>query len=156
MRTKINRLAILFLAIPLSGCGSWFHPYHETYLCPDGFPGKCTSVEQAYEESFRPESENFSPLVKDKKKDCKDCGDDESTALPNEQYNYKNELYKELAGIIRNPETPVLKPATQRRVLIPGYTDEGQSIYYGYRYVYFMDTEPQWMLPTLKDRARVE
>jgi conjugal transfer pilus assembly protein TraV len=147
-------LALFVIPFLLSGCGTWFNPYHEKYLCPDGFPGKCASVEQAYDESFHSSTEKFSPLVKNKE-GCADCNQPNVNAADG-QYNYKNELYKELAGIIRDPKTPVLKPATQRRVLIPGYTEDNDSIYYGYRYIYFMDRSPRWVLPAIQGRAGVE
>lgn len=151
MRSKRYVLLLMLSTTALSGCGTWFHPYHEDYLCPGGDTGKCAKVKQAYEESFRRQSEDFSPLVKTKKEIDEN---DVKSVVKDEEYNYKNELYKELAGLIRNPETPVLMPARQKRVLIPGYTGKDNSIYYGYRYVYFMDTDPQWTLPTLKERAQ--
>jgi conjugal transfer pilus assembly protein TraV len=146
----------LLTAFTLTGCGTWFHPYHEDYMCPDGDPGKCASVKSAYKESFRPASEDFSPMVKEKSKRSaaeggKNTGAGQGDAAQEAEYNYKRELYEELAGLIQDPSTPVLVPSKQIRVLIPGYVAD-ENLYYGHRYVYFEATNPQWVLPTLKDR----
>jgi conjugal transfer pilus assembly protein TraV len=136
----------------LTGCGTWLHPYHEDFMCPDGDPGTCASVKTAYKESFRPSSEDFSPMVKDKSNKPASEKDARAGEGNQEEYNYKRALYEELAGLIQDPSTPILVPSKQIRVLIPGYVADG-NLYYGHRYVYFEATSPQWVLPTLKERA---
>ena len=157
MRNTKLLIVGLMAAAMLTGCGSWFHPYHEDFMCPDGDPGKCASVKSAYQESFRPASEDFSPMVKDKRKsdgngDDQNAGAGQGDQEQQAEYSYKRQLYEELAGLIQNPTTPILVPAKQIRVLIPGYVADG-NLYYGHRYVYFEATAPQWVLPTLKERA---
>jgi conjugal transfer pilus assembly protein TraV len=130
----------------LSGCAnSVLNPYSDEFLCPDGFPGECASVKKAYKESFKSDqsSESFSPMVKNK------SAKPEETPRK-EEYSYKEELYKELAGLIRDPVTPVLVPSKQMRVLIPGYTEK-DNLYYGHRYIYFIARDPHWTLPTIKE-----
>jgi conjugal transfer pilus assembly protein TraV len=155
MRNTKLLIVGLMAGIILSGCGTWFHPYHEDFMCPDGDPGKCASVKSAYQESFRPASEDFSPMVKDKSRraEVKDDQNGGAGQGDQEEYNYKRALYEELAGLIQDPTTPVLVPSKQIRVLIPGYVADS-NLYYGHRYVYFEATSPQWVLPTLKERAQ--
>jgi conjugal transfer pilus assembly protein TraV len=153
MRNTRLLIAALMAAVALTGCGTWLHPYHEDFMCPDGDPGKCASVKSAYKESFRPASEDFSPMVKDKSKRAENGGAGQGDAEQQAEYTYKKELYEELAGLIQDPTTPILVPSKQIRVLIPGYVD-ANNLYYGHRYVYFEATSPQWVLPTLKDRAK--
>lgn len=154
MRNTKLLIVSLLTAAMLTGCGTWFHPYHEDFMCPDGDPGSCANVKTAYKESFRPASEDFSPMVKDKSKRAKadHGGAGQGDEAKQAEYSYKKELYEELAGLIQNPSTPVLVPSKQIRVLIPGYVADG-NLYYGHRYVYFEATRPQWVLPTLKERA---
>jgi conjugal transfer pilus assembly protein TraV len=150
-KNKLLFLWILFFAFLfcglLSGCaGSVLNPYEDDFLCPDGFPGKCASVKKAYKESFKTSdgsSESFSPMVKNKSSKPKENPQ-------KEQYSYKEELYKELAGLIKEPATPVLAPSKQMRVLIPGYTEK-ENVYYAHRYIYFIARDPHWTLPTIKE-----
>ena len=142
----IRRRLVIFLGILLfgvTGCaGSVLNPYENEFMCPNGFPGECASVKTAYKKSFVPsESESFSPMVKTK------TAEPGNAAAQKEEYTYKGELYKELAGLIKDPVTPVLVPSKQMRVLIPGYSEKG--LYYSYRYIYFIARQPQWMLPTV-------
>jgi conjugal transfer pilus assembly protein TraV len=148
IRSKLS-FFVLLIAYGLSGCsGSLLNPYHENFMCPDGNHGDCASVQEAYRNSFQKEA--FSPMVKNKPK-----GGPEQVQAK-EEYNYKEELYKELAGIIREPVSPMLIPSKQMRVLIPGYTEKG-NLYYGHRYIYFIAREPSWMVPAIdedKEEAR--
>lgn len=153
MRDTKMLIVTLFAAFLFTGCGTWFHPYHEDFMCPDGDPGACASVSTAYKESFRPASEDFSPMVKDKSKQATEGKAAEAGQGDQEEYNYKRALYEELAGLIQDPSTPVLLPSKQIRVLIPGYVADG-NLYYGHRYVYFEATSPQWVLPTVKERTQ--
>ncbi|MFN2245890.1 MAG: TraV family lipoprotein [Candidatus Promineifilaceae bacterium] len=143
MRNTKLLIVTLMTTVILTGCGTLLNPYHEDFLCPDGDPGSCTSVKDAYKRSFNP-SEAFSPMVKDAAENPAD------RKVSKEEYRYKEALYKELSGLIKNPTTPMLMPSRQMRVLIPGYVDK-DNLYYGHRYIYFVVRDPQWALPVLSD-----
>jgi conjugal transfer pilus assembly protein TraV len=118
-------------------------------MCKDADPGTCTSVKDAYKGSFNP-SEAFSPMVKN------DTKEDSAAKKENaEEYSYKQALYKELSGLIKNPSTPMLIPSRQMRVLVPGYVDK-ENLYYGHRYIYFVARDAKWALPVTSDMEEEE
>jgi conjugal transfer pilus assembly protein TraV len=130
----------------LSACAI-VNPYDDEFLCPDGYPGDCSSVKEAYKKSLSNNDESFSPMVKNKPPV-------ESNTAGDEEYRYKEELYKELGGLIKQPATPVLIPSKQLRVLIPGYVDN--DIYYGHRFVYFTAREARWALQPFDEAEAME
>jgi conjugal transfer pilus assembly protein TraV len=138
---------VILSAALLCGCAnSLLNPYSEEFNCPKGFDGECTSVKDAYRKSFNP-SEAFSPMVKNENAEKEEkTGKKENS----EEYSYKEELYKELSGLIKNPSTPMLIPSRQMRVLIPGYVDK-ENLYYGHRYIYFVVRDAKWALPVTSD-----
>ncbi len=138
MMRSIRLLPILILL--LLGCAnSLLNPYSDDFKCPPGYDGDCTTVTNAYNRSFKDEA--FSPMVKQEKPT-------QPIYRGKERYSYQEELYKELAGLIRDPETPYLVPAKQLRVLIPGYVDKDEN-YYGHRYIYFIARPQKWALQEL-------
>jgi conjugal transfer pilus assembly protein TraV len=143
MRKKVS---LIVAALLLNACAI-FNPYDDDYLCPDGFPGDCSSVKEAYKKSMGNNDESFSPMVKNK-------APAENDSLDDEQYRYKEELYKELSGLIKKPATPVLIPSKQLRVLIPGYVDS--DIYYGHRFVYFTARKARWALQPFDETESME
>lgn len=146
MRKKISITIIsVLMLLGLNACAI-FNPYDDEYLCPDGYPGDCSSVKEAYKKSLS-NDESFSPMVKNKKSSTNDNPVDE------QEYQYKQELYKELSGLIQQPATPLLIPSKKLRVLIPGYVDN--DIYYGHRFVYFTAREARWALQPFDDAESI-
>jgi conjugal transfer pilus assembly protein TraV len=144
MRKRFSLWALCFgIVVWLNACAI-LNPYDEEFLCPDGYPGDCASVKEAYERSLYNSDESFSPMVKNKKASPDDPADG-GEERDREQYRYKAELYKEMAGLISSPATPVLMPSKQRRVLITNYVDEN-NYYYGHRFVYFTSREATWSM----------
>ena len=141
-------LSGFFILVCFSAC-SVLNPYDEKFLCPDAYPGDCASVKEAYERSLANSDESFSPMVKNKKPST-DASADSGEQRDSDEYRFKEELYKEMAGLIRSPVTPVLMPSKQRRILITRYVDEN-NYYYGHRFVYFTSREAKWSLQPLTE-----
>ncbi len=129
MQKIIFILCILFV---LSGCGI-FNPYKSNFQCPDTYKGKCVSTIKAYKESVEgsllPEASGTGGL----------------------EYNYRTGLYNKLASLIEKPETPMVLPPKVMRTLILSYTGSGNELY-GFRYVYFFATEPEWIISTVNTK----
>ena len=147
MRKKISItiLAVLML-LGLNACAI-VNPYDDEFLCGDGYPGDCSSVKDAYKRSLSNDDESFSPMVKNK-------APSKDNPAGQEEYRYKEVLYKEISGLIKQPATPVLIPSKQLRILIPGYVED--DIYYGHRFVYFTARESKWVLQPLDDAQPME
>ena len=142
-RGNLTFLLSLFFLTIFSGCASFWNPYDSEFNCPLTYNGKCISVEEAYKESFKPANEDTDEEQSLKEKNCKgkECGiySDDSA-----EKQYQKALYKELAGLIKLPETPVISPSKVMRVMILPYKD-GTTLYMN-RYVYFIAEEPAWVL----------
>ena len=136
-----NIAAYLIIIVGLSissGCAI-LNPYEEEFGCPGGDYGKCEKVKDAYEDSFVEEQEKFSPMVKISKQQVAKESD-------GPVYDYQKQLYAEMKGIIGDAETPMLTPPKQMRLLVLDYVDN-DKVLYGYRYIYFVAEQEQWILP---------
>ena len=136
-----NITAYLMIIVGLSissGCAI-LNPYEEEFGCPGGDYGKCEKVKDAYEDSFVEEQEKFSPMVKISKQQVAKESD-------GPVYDYQKQLYAEMKGIIGDAETPMLTPPKQMRLLVLDYVDN-DKVLYGYRFIYFVAEQEQWILP---------
>ncbi|EJG1091251.1 TraV family lipoprotein [Vibrio parahaemolyticus] len=132
-------LAISMLAL-LNGCSVL--PYEEEFQCPNAAgTGKCISVDGAYEEAVKGE-----PL------DKADSQDVMTETYGSSLYEYEAEQYQALAGLLREPETPLVMPARVVRTLILSYPDNPQSPsrLYMPRFVYSIDQKPQFVFGQYK------
>ncbi|MGA9535835.1 MAG: TraV family lipoprotein [Desulfobacterales bacterium] len=145
---KTKWLLILLISIlPLGGC-QILNPYDASSDCPDPYKGDCVSMETAYRRSkadpnnsepYRVDPRHDSPLIKDRPQRS------ENTPIPLEGDSvYKQELYQEIAGLVKQPITPVRISAKLMRVLILGYDREDR--FYSHRYVFFESDKPRWIL----------
>jgi len=127
----------------LSGCSVL--PYESEFQCPNvASTGKCVSVEQAYEEAETgveaiPNGEAVATSPTE-------------TKTYNSLYEYESEQYKALAGLLREPETPIVMPAKVVRTLIMSYPDNPmeQTRIYMPRYVYSIEKKPQFVFGQYK------
>ena len=120
----MRRLLLLMLCLPLGGC---LNPYASDFNCPDTDPGKCVSVNAAYEES----------------KGMVTVATAEGTGDGRDLY--REALYGRFAGLLRQPETPlVVPPRVMRVLLLPYQGAEGEL--YMLRYAYLFVEEPRWIL----------
>ncbi|BBO77506.1 hypothetical protein DSCW_49230 [Desulfosarcina widdelii] len=145
---KTKWLSMLLISIlPLAGC-QILNPYDASSDCPDPYNGDCVSMETAYRRSKadpknseiqKIDPRHDSPLIKDRPQT------NENAPIPIEGDSvYKQELYQEIAGLVKQPITPVRISAKLMRVLILGYDREDR--FYSHRYVFFESDKPRWIL----------
>ncbi len=144
---------LLSVVVLLTGCET-MNPYDESSDCPDPFNGDCVSMDTAYRrskanpknmESMNIDPNHDSPLIKDRPQSS-DTGE---IFKPRQDRVYKEELYQEIAGLVKSPITPVRIPAKQMRVLILGYDREDR--FYGHRYIFFESDKPRWILDIIEE-----
>jgi len=124
------------------GCSS-LTPYKSDFQCPDTYKGKCVSLKEAYEQSLKgvnPEDE--ADLKVKKKGKSKVEGEGTGKELP--ENIYRESLFDELAGLIKDPVTPMVRPPKIMRALVLPYPDRERL--YMPRYVFIMMDEPKWVI----------
>jgi conjugal transfer pilus assembly protein TraV len=88
-------------------------------------------------------------LSKENKEELKSGKTKESDALGSQDKKKKNDyqeaLYKELAGLLKEPLTPIVAPPKVMRVLLLPYKGDSNELYM-LRYIYFFVEEPKWIL----------
>lgn len=132
----MRKISVGLLMVFLSGCAI-FNPYNDNFTCPRTFNGKCVSPTSAYQESLEgKEKEDEGPLKSGRGK--------EKEVLMTEA-SYQSALYERLAGLLREPTTPMIAPPQVMRVLVLPYKGEGARLYMP-RYVYILVEEPKWVL----------
>jgi len=135
-------LYLLTFAVLLGGC-SVLNPYRSEFTCPQKENGKCVGVDSAYYESLtktKDKIENPESLKKDNSDKAKTkVGGQKSENL------YQEEVYRKLAGLLKEPVTPLVAPPKVMRVLLLPYKGDGGELFMP-RYVYFMADDPQWIM----------
>lgn len=134
----------LFLTIILGGCSAVLNPYASEFSCPETDKGKCVAVKTAYDESLNP---LVKPEPGEKKEECKDCGK-EKAAVPGaagEETEYREALFRRLAGLLKEPETPMVAPPQVMRVLLLPYRGDGGELFMA-RYAYIFLDRSKWIL----------
>lgn len=135
-------LYLLTFAVLLGGC-SVLNPYKSEFTCPQKENGKCVGVDSAYYESLtktKDKIENPESLKKDNSDKAKTkVGGQKSENL------YQEEVFRKLAGLLREPVTPLVAPPRVMRVLLLPYKGEGGELFMP-RYVYFMADDPRWIM----------
>jgi len=137
---KRTLLCLLVAAVTLySGC-SILNPYRSEFPCPQKENGKCVGVENAYDESLKTGKENpEKPGKTVPEKTTADGSGKRSELL------YQEEVYRKLAGLLREPVTPLVAPPRVMRVLLLPYRGDGGELFMP-RYVYFMAEDPRWIM----------
>jgi conjugal transfer pilus assembly protein TraV len=163
-------------AFLLGGCAV-VNPYQSEFKCPPLDDGQCISVGEAYDEAlggeppFFPRRECPEPAEPDPPcapcplwPDCEDedcepaavpaaapCAEEASPAplLPPEEY--QGALYRRLAGLVKEPRTPLVAPPELLRVWLLPYEGEGGELFME-RHVYVMVEKPRWVLGTYLSR----
>ena len=124
-------IGLLSLVALLNGCAGTLNPYSSNFNCPKTADGKCVSVSTAYEESL--DNDKFSPAKKI------------NGAPTNTDSLYQQELFKKLTGLLKEPATPMISPATVMRGLALPYPGSEKELYM-YQYVYFIVDDPAFVL----------
>lgn len=132
----------------VSGCA--LLPYEEDFGCktPDGY-GKCQKVTDTYEEAVTGQSDApYLGAVEGRD------GERVSTvkAEPNDSQGpgyqgYRDGVYRELALLVGNAETPMVSEPITLRTWIAAYKEDGPlPRMFGWRYVYTIIEEPTFVL----------
>ena len=109
------------LTMMLTGC---LNPYAGDFNCPKTDNGKCVSVEDAYYESK---------------------GSLLGTQAQPGSGDYQEALYDRMAGLLKEPETPMVVAPKVMRVLMLPYEGKDEELYL-YRYAYIFTDRPRWIL----------
>lgn len=135
------RLYAVVATLALSGCAV-VAPYDSNFACPGNTEyGKCTNMQGAYSEALGgevapPESND----VADKKK-----RNEAATTVPPTLSRYKEAEYAELAKLIEEPVTPLVKPPEVLRTLIIGYGTSDKT-FYAPRHIFYFASEAGFVL----------
>lgn len=159
--SRLLPLTLLAAAMPLGGCatvGSLMSPYSEEFSCKNSDHGQCIHPEKAYEDAVAGRTPRSDPTVtRDKKLLRSDGASDGGQAAagmpsrgkagPGAYSGYRDSVYRELQGLIDQPETPMLKPSQAVRTLILPYADRQRpDRLYMPRYVYSILERPSWVV----------
>jgi hypothetical protein len=128
------------IILPIFGCVCLFffsscakkiwNPYDESFGCPEGYYGDCSSVTQAYDKSIA-DSEKFSPLV--------------TAGKGKEKISYPDHVSEGgTRKLNRGTHIPKVSNVKKYRVFIPGYIDDENNVYYGERMIYYLIDRPKW------------
>jgi len=129
---RLRSFLVLFLALPMAGC---MNPYASKFACPDPDNGKCVSMEDAYAESISTRLDPARPRQE------ADEGD------------YRDALFGRIAGLLREPETPLVAPPKVMRVLMLPYEGEDNALFM-LRYAYIFTEPPRWILADPLEKSR--
>ncbi|MDY0227718.1 MAG: TraV family lipoprotein [Desulfomicrobium apsheronum] len=121
---RLRTMLLLLLVLPMAGC---MNPYASKFACPDPDNGKCVSMEDAYTESM---ASRLDPARPQRQADSSE---------------YQDALLGRIAGLLREPETPVVVPPKVMRVLMLPYEGEGNELFM-LRYAYIFTEPPRWVL----------
>ncbi|MDA8165437.1 MAG: TraV family lipoprotein [Desulfobacteraceae bacterium] len=129
-------LPLAVLVFLLSGCGPLLNPYHEHFKCrtPDD-SGACVDVATAYGHAT-------GALSLDKGAAGCRTGKDAGAAAGRD--DYLRAQYRRLAGLLAEPEPPILTPPRVMRGLILAYPGADGALFMP-RYIYFEVDEGRWI-----------
>jgi len=151
---RLLPLTLIAATLPLGGCatvGSLMSPYPEKFSCKNSDHGQCIHPEKAYQDAV---------AGRDRKllrgSDAAADGGQTEAAMPTgargktvagAYSGYRDSVYRELQGLIDQPETPMLKPSQAVRTLILPYADRQRpDRLYMPRYVYSILERPSWVV----------
>jgi conjugal transfer pilus assembly protein TraV len=138
MKTKkiiFKCLILSFFIFSGYGCGSKiFNPYDKEFSCPETYNGKCTTLDNAYEESLE-----------------KEYSKDEITSIMNSQAekDYIDKKFSRLRNMIDEDKAPLVVPPLTKRALVLPYETGNQM--YSVRKIYFFVEDPKFQLPPMED-----
>lgn len=132
MSLNFKSLFFILIIINLYGCGTKvFNPYEKEFSCPETYNGKCTTLDNAYEESL------------------KKTGSKEFLAsASNAEKDYLEKKFVRLKNLLNEEKAPLIVPPLTKRALILPY--EVGSAMYSSRKVYFFVEDAKFQLPPLK------
>lgn len=141
----------------LSGCSSLM-PYQEESACRFNGLGKCLSIDKAYKEAVtgidqggnlvngQTNTSSLNNLNADNQIPSEGLASSNLSAQGQANERFFDLFYKKTKALINQSNTPLLKPAVVRRVLILPYTNQNSSQWFEPRYVYYIEDKPRWEL----------
>lgn len=161
----LKKISFIFIPFLVSACS--LLPYESKSSCNmDKQYGKCIDVEGAYSESVTgvdsgaPELYKISEGMPDSEKNKSELKSDNNNnsmtvkkSNENTYLDYQSEKYKELAQIIRDPNTPMISPVKTVRTLIVSYSPKynGKTLYMP-RYVFSIVEPSKFVLGQFKEK----
>jgi len=152
---KLLKITLMAVAVSsLSGC---LLPYHNDFACKleDGY-GKCISSNDAYDEATTGVDKGHAitedGVVDDPKGSAAKTTEAAAPTTPAPAYQqYKDRVYKKMAKLIEEPQTPVVRQPTVVRTLILSYSPnlDDQTAYMP-RYVFTMLNGPKFVMSDYK------
>jgi conjugal transfer pilus assembly protein TraV len=139
-------LLLLFLSI-VSGCttiGNALNPYKSDFNCPLSDKGQCIGLPQAYDQSVKTNPEGMKEVPKKEAEGSNGTGNDRPDQPVSAETTYEKASYQKLAGLLREPVTPLVAPPKVMRVLLLPYKS-GENDLYMLRYAYFFVDDPKWV-----------
>jgi len=142
MKMKLLCSSLLLLSL-LSGCGSVkdvVNPYEENFKCrAKDSEGKCVDTPTAYRDARYPAA-------------TQEPGVTEGVGQLNiSKLDAQNSRYKTLAGLLENPEAPMLNPPKILRVLVLPYKGDSNELFMT-RFAYLEIEKAQWILTDIKEK----
>lgn len=122
----IKALAVVGFTLLSTGC----LPYASDFKCPQMEDGKCVSVTEAYIDSKDGKTSESNPTGT--------SGNDPRNA-------YRDALFGRFAGLLKDPETPMITPPKTMRVLMLPYRGKENELFMP-RYAYVLIGQPSWIL----------
>jgi conjugal transfer pilus assembly protein TraV len=105
-------------------------PYASDFKCPQMEVGKCVSVSEAYIDS----------------KAGKTVGNNLTPTSGNDPRNaYRDALFGRFAGLLKDPDPPMIAPPKTMRVLMLPYRGKENELFMP-RYTYVLIGQPSWIL----------
>ena len=148
-------ILIAALLLSLSGCAylgdKLLNPYSSEFQCPLADKGECIKLKDAYEKSLRQGAEQ--KAEQEAKQTAEQAAlkeiniREEAGGNPpqDQETRYQGEVFKKLADLLSEPETPVIVAPKVMRVLFLPYKADGNVLMMP-RFAYFFLDEPQWVL----------
>lgn len=148
MRNQAARILAMLASALLTASCSTLNPYHEDTMCParNDF-GKCVSMSEAYEKTLNEDDTSDSQKGNENAKGNGTAVTQTRGGKASEK-EYREQLYREIGSLLKQPTTPILRPPKVRRVLVMPYKD---GALFMPRYVYIMIDKPEWILRELPE-----
>jgi len=134
---RYKHLLTILTLLVLSACAPLekaVNPYEEDFKCrASDETGKCIDTPSAYKEARYPIIEE--PL---------------QPGIPKPGVSESDQRYHLVAGLLEEPQKPILQPPKIMRVLLLPYEGEGEELFMT-RYVYLKVEESDWILNDISE-----
>lgn len=134
---RFKQLMTILTLLGLSACApleNGVNPYEEDFKCrASDETGKCIDTPSAYKDARYPNIEE--PL---------------QLGMPAPGLSVSDQRYQMVAGLLEEPQKPILQPPKIMRVLLLPYEGEGDELFMT-RYVYLKVEESDWIFSDISE-----